>query len=48
MKYLESEFNNLRDKQPVIMDSMLETIEGLKAMRKNYMEDIETYNFDHK
>lgn len=48
MQRLESEFNNLADKQPVIMDAMLETLENLKSMRKNYEEELETYNFDHK
>lgn len=48
MKQLETEYNNLSDKQPVIMDVMLETMENLKSMRKNYGEDMETYNFDHR
>lgn len=48
MKHLEAEFNSLRDKQPVIMDAMLETIENLKIMRKNYEEDPDVYDFDYK
>lgn len=48
MKHLEQEFNSLRDKQPVIMDSMLETLENLKSMRRNYEADPDVYDFDYK
>ena len=48
MQHLEREFNSLRDKQPVIMDSMLETLENLKSMRRNYELDPDVYDFDYK
>ena len=47
MKHLEEEFNSLRDKQPVIMDSMLETLENLKTMRRNFEADPDVYDFDY-
>lgn len=45
---LEREFNELRDKHPVILDSMLETMENMKAMQKNYDELPSLYGFDYK
>ena len=49
MDNLEKEYNGLRlGGAPMIMDSLLEVIEQLKQMRKNYEEDIDTYAFDYK
>jgi hypothetical protein len=48
MKKLDYEYNNLKNKQSVVMDALIETMESLKGMRKNYKEDLETYNFDYK
>ena len=45
---LQKEFNHLRDKQPVIMDAMLEIMENLKTIKKNYEEDPDMYDFDYK
>ena len=45
---LEHEFNELRDKQPVILDAMLEAMENLKTMQKNFNELPGLYNFDYK
>ena len=45
---LEREFNSIRDKQPFIMDSLIETLEGLRAMKKNFEELPGLYNFDYK
>ena len=36
LKVLTEQFNNLRDRQPIIMDALLETIEQLKEMKKKY------------
>jgi len=48
MEVLEKEFNRLATKQPIILDSMLETMEGLKQMRKNYEGEPDIYSFDYK
>lgn len=45
---LEREFNELRDKNPVILDAMLETMENMKTMQKNYDELPSLYGFDYK
>lgn len=45
---LEKEFNRLSAKQPIIMDSMLETMENLKQMKKNYESEPDIYSFDYK
>lgn len=31
-----------------MMDSLLETIDSLRMMQKNYLEDTELFNFDYK
>ena len=48
MTNLEKEFNNLASKQPICMDAMLETMENIKQMRKNYDLEPDVYNFDYK
>ena len=48
MANLEKEFNNLASKQPICMDAMLETMENIKQMRKNYDLEPDLYNFDYK
>lgn len=45
---LSIQFNNFRGKQPFIMDSILETIDNLRLMQKNYQSEKELFNFDYK
>lgn len=45
---LSMEFNNFRGKQPLIMDALLETIDSLRLIQKNYENDPELFNFDYK
>eukprot|EP00347_Sterkiella_histriomuscorum_P019077 403343044 len=48
LKVLTEQFNQLRDRQPIILDALLETIEQLKQMKKNYDENKFLYNYDYK
>lgn len=45
---LNEEFNRLREKQALCMDALLEVIDQLKEMKKNYEENPSLYNFDYK
>lgn len=45
---LETEFNRLRNQEPIIMDAMLEALEQMKAMKRNYEELPDLYHFDYK
>lgn len=37
VKQLEKEFYLLRDRQPLIMDALTETLDHLKLMKKKYL-----------
>jgi len=45
---LTMQFNNFRGSQPLIMDSLLETIDSLRLIQRNYEQDPELFNFDYK
>lgn len=43
---LSEEFNKLRDKEAICMDALLEIIDQMKEMKKNYEENIHLYNYN--
>lgn len=45
-----SDFNKIRgvQPQPLIMDSLLETIDSLRLLQKNYEENRSLFSFDYK
>jgi len=45
---LTLQFNNFRGSQPLIMDALLETIDSLRLMQKNYDDEADLFNFDYK
>jgi hypothetical protein len=45
---LNGEFNKLREKQALVMDALLEVIDQLKDMKKNYEENPYLYNYNFK
>mmetsp|Transcript_15167 Transcript_15167/g.20587 ORF Transcript_15167/g.20587 Transcript_15167/m.20587 type:complete len:201 (-) Transcript_15167:139-741(-) len=45
---LTMQFNNFRGTQPLIMDSLLETIDSLRLLQRNYEQDPDLFNFDYK
>ena len=45
---LENEFNRLRGQEPIIMDAMLEALEQMKAMKRNYEQLPDLYHYDYK
>lgn len=49
LELLEKEYEELRRQyQPLMMDSLLETINSLKQIQKNYETEVELYAFDYK
>lgn len=42
------QFNALRARQPLIMDSLLETIDSMRLMQKNYTRDNLFFGYDYK
>ena len=44
---LTEQFNMMRDKQPVVIDSLLEVIEQVKEMKNNYTSNPFLYNYDY-
>merc|ERR1712195_462850 len=45
---LTMQFNTLRGRQPMIMDSLLETIDSMRLMQKNYTKDNVYFGYDYK
>lgn len=45
---LTMQFNTLRGRQPMIMDSLLETIDSMRLMQKNYSRDHDLFSYDYK
>lgn len=48
LESLTEQFNALRDKQPVVMDALLEALDQLKDLKKNIEENPFLYNFDFR
>ena len=45
---LNAQFNLYRGQAVLIMDSLLETIDSLRLLQKNYETDTELFNFDYR
>lgn len=45
---LTMQFNSLRSRSPLIMDSLLETIDSMRLMQKNYTKDNLYFGYDYK
>lgn len=45
---LTMQFNTLRARQPMIMDSLLETIDSMRLMQKNYTKDHLFFSYNYK
>lgn len=45
---LNAQFNMYRGQAVLIMDSLLETIDSLRLLQKNYETDTELFNFDYR
>jgi len=48
MSYLKIQFDKFRGSQPLIMDTLLETIDSLRLMQKNHEENPHLYGFNYK